>query len=137
VRLCLTTSQTRQGELWVIIAEWSMSGRVRLVQTGSDGERLQRPLPVTLLVGPSTSGKTMCGLVDGPTMDTTARSVGEPQQSELVSQRVWSRVATFTEAPHVRLKCLQESAASERPRRSRRRVPLLRERGAGIDHSGP
>jgi len=87
----------------------------RLVQPGSDGERPQRPLPVTLLVGPSTSGKTMCGLVDGPTMDTRARSVGEPQQSELVSQRVWSRVATFTEAPGVRLKCLRESARSERP----------------------
>jgi hypothetical protein len=70
----------------------------RLERPGSDGERPQQPLPVTLLVGPSTSGKTMGGgLVDGPTMDTTARSVGEPQQSELVSQRVWSRVATFTE----------------------------------------
>jgi hypothetical protein len=70
-------------------------------------------------------------------MNPTASWVSEPQQLQFVSQRVRSRVTTFTKAPHVRLERLQEGAATEGLRRSGRLVPLARERGPCSEYSGP
>jgi hypothetical protein len=70
-------------------------------------------------------------------MDPTASRVSEPQKSQFVSQGVWGRVPTFTEAPHVGLKRLQEGATRARLRRSRKWVLLIGEGGAGIDHRSP
>jgi hypothetical protein len=76
-------------------------------------------------------------LLNGPTMDTTASGFSEPQQSQFVSHGVWGRVTTLTEAPHVRLKRVEEGATRARLRRSRKWVPLIGERGAGTDHRRP
>jgi hypothetical protein len=69
-------------------------------------------------------------------MNTSVGWVSEPQELQLVAQGVRSRVTAFTKAVRVRLERLEE-AATERLRRLWKQVPLIRERGACTDHSGP